>query len=440
MNISAMSQKIDAAIRFLLYVLILLLPFSSAAVETCVILSLILWIAKHSLILYNSRQTKGWRFKLIPQSFRPSSTPLDVPIIFFVLACLISIVLCQTPLSSFRAFLTKTSEWFVVLFLVRETVVSKKHIITILKVLTFSAAVTAIDAFIQFYGTGQDIFLGRELTRGGATAGFNHANGLGGYLTVIIPLLLSFCFLPFQRRTKPFCVLLLGVFFWTLVLTLSRGAWISVLAGVFIFLFMRARRLIKYLAIAILGCVLLFYFLAPTSLRHRVRLDREGITSVVSWRWGLWEDSLKMIRERPLTGHGINTFMRLFQNYRRMAWDHDPTKYTPQPYGPTYAHNCFVQMTAEVGILGMLCFAWLLLIFYRHSWNMIIKKESWDQNLKIIFIGLFSGLSAFLIHCLFDTHLYSLKLSVYFWFMMAVTLNILRLLNPDNYDINGNYE
>ena len=108
-----------------------------------------------------------------------------------------------------------------------------------------------------------------------------------------------------------------------------------------------------------------------------------------------------MIKENPFLGKGIGTFMDYFPKYT-------------QNLGAQYAHNCFLQIWAETGIFSLLSFLLfagsILLRGIRYLWTVPVRGFPF-------LIGLISSFFAFLVGSFFETHLYSLQLSVLFWFI-----------------------
>jgi len=191
-------NKINVLIRIFLYILIFWLPYSPAVIESCVIVCLILWIVKRSIILSGKKRTgESVKSKLIwfLSAFKPEPTPLNIPI-----AYILSVTSSAFFAQSFHNFFTKTLEWFIIYFLVVEVFKDKKHISIALGIFIFTAFATVSDSLVQFYITHKDIFLGRVIDPGSrATAGFKTSNGLGGYLTILIPGLLAWVLLGNQK-------------------------------------------------------------------------------------------------------------------------------------------------------------------------------------------------------------------------------------------------
>jgi len=416
MKIIKSSDSIDGLIRFFLYILIFWLPYSAAVVEVCVICSLVLWMIKRGILM---KQRNDQSFFEKCKCFSPKKSPLNLPIFIFLTSCVFSVILSDYAHQSWHNFLTKTVEWFVIYFLVIEVFTQEKHFRVLWIVYIVTAAAVSLDAVMQYHLIHKDIFTGRNFIEGSrATASFKAPNGLGAYLSILIPFFLAYQSLKISRKGKFILVLCLIFFLWALILTFSKGAWISSLIGIFsLFIFFFLKYYSQRRQIAgklILICV--------TTITLSVILvnARGGINSLAhnramfSWRIGIWEDTFEMIKDKPIFGHGINTYMHKFsQDYARRNPDQNP-------YAPTYAHNCYLQIFAETGIFGFLSFMWILIrlfkIFILRINNLFIRNEP----RAVLSAGLCAGLLAFLIHCFVDTNLYSLKLSSYFWFMCGI--------------------
>jgi len=131
-----------------------------------------------------------------------------------------------------------------------------------------------------------------------------------------------------------------------------------------------------------------------------------------------------MIQDKPAFGHGLNTFMPLFQEYReRYKGKFD--------FGPTYAHNSFIQLTAETGLVGLTGFLGILFRLFK---KVIAQIRSVRQNSSstMLAAGLLAGIFAFLIQSIVDTNFYSLQPSVLFWFMVGTLIAHQRLLSVEN--------
>lgn len=425
-----MPERIDALIRFLIYVLIFWLPYSPAVVESCVVVSFILWVVKRAVVVGQQRSSSDPTHQAFYQYFKyfsPAPSFLNTPIAFFLVFCFISAIASVFLGQSLHNFLTKTLEWFIVYFLVVEVFRKKAHIDIVLLLFIVTSLATALDSIVQFYVTHKDLFLGHNITPGGRpTAAFKTSNGLGGYLTVAIPAIFATVF--FKGKNLQYRVLILVIFLfllWSLTLTFSRGAWLGTFLGGMLMLlvsFFHRQKTKLYLLLGFSGTIVFLYLLLGFILAGSSSPDLLGRFSTILWRSDIWRDSIPMIKDNPLFGHGINTYMRLFEAYRTDTGGANPT----------YAHNCYIQLAVETGIVGLFAFLWIIVEFFRKSIIYLDRYWTTNYNLTMLAMGLLSGIFAFLVHSFFDTHFYSLQLSVYLWFMIGLQVVILEELKCQN--------
>ncbi len=440
-----MNTDIDSAIRFFIYVLIFWLPYSPAVVETCVVFCIVLWTFKRYFMFKNAKESKCMniikdRLICFVRKFQPVPSPINIPVALFLFFCIVSIFRSNYFIQSFHGFFTKICEWFIVYFLIieafgnniflystkyknnsRALLKAKRQVYIAIGIFVFTSLATAIDALLQFLVLHKDIFFGRGLAFGNrATAGFKTPNGLGAYLAVAIPITMSLVVLKGKRaRYRILNIATLIIMICALYLTFSRGAWLGILVGILVLSLLFTYSMKK--AVVSWGVLLSgLFFLVFLGINNPNFINNRRNT--IQWRLGVWEDSLKMVKERPLFGRGINTFMREFEAYRR-----------DKGCDPTYAHNSYLQLLVETGIAGLLTFLYVLWSLFRSVIDKIKYKYCNNEEMKVISIGLTAGLAAFLVHSFFDNHMYCLQLSVYFWVLagfVVVSSNFL-CINED---------
>jgi len=422
-----MQQRLDSIIRIFLYVLVFWIPYSPAVVEVCVVCSLILWIFKRTIsIPYDELKDHSLKENslIFLNAFRPRASPLNSMIGFFIIACLLSVVGSLFFVFSLHNFMTKTLEWFIVYFLVIEVFTSKKHLLICFGIFFFTSFSTAVDSILQFYITHRDIFSGHVIEPGQRpTASFKTPNGLGGYLSIVIPMVMAAVLLSKSISKRVIMVVLCAVALWSLVISSSRGALLGVTVGiVFFFCAYQTSVKKKNLSGIWIGVLTAALFLSLFSVMQfgNIELFLEERMNSVYWRLEIWKDSFTMIVERPIFGHGINTFMTIFQEYNTGGGAR---------HAPTYAHNCFLQLAAETGIIGIMCFLGIIWKLFVTTLQRVSDNPSNDNHIQIAMLGLLSGILAFLVHSFFDTNFYSLQLSVHFWYMVGVLFSMNNLFD-----------
>ncbi|MBU1262574.1 O-antigen ligase family protein [bacterium] len=292
------------------------------------------------------------------------STPLDTPLFFFGLSLLTSLIL-----SKGKGF--EIASQFLACFLVFHLVVScqpkEKTIRTVLLSSGILVSLYAIyqrfwglsetRAFIEIHQLGGE-FIHRASGRVFST--FMYPNSLAGYLVLILPLSIS-------KKTWPITLLYL----YALYLSGSRGGFVSLFLVLFVFLWMKAKRMA--ILWSIISLILFIHFLTP-------------IPGSVKARFDYWKTSLVIIKEHPL-GVGLSEFGNSYIKYK-----------PPLTEETRNAHNGFLQIGVEAGVFGLLSYFWLTLCFLQKGWKVAKEKN----ELLPYYLGGFS----FFIHSSLDFDLY----------------------------------
>jgi len=244
-----------------------------------------------------------------------------------------------------------------------------------------------------------DFIRGFELTRvegsfSAVKATFNHYNDFASFLVAML-LITCAVFGRAKKLMLGFILAVLSLLMVTnLILTHSRAGWLSLFLGFTLLVIFFPNRNRKTIFISFL----VFSALGLASLPFTKELLISFMKRADGGRFQIWQAGFMMFRQSPLIGRGLGLFMH----------------HLPQ-YGlePLYAHNCYLQILAESGLLGLFSFLWFLGEIISRGFKKIAR------NSDILFLGLFSAFSAFLIHIFFDTQLYSLKLSMLFWLLAS---------------------
>jgi O-antigen ligase len=257
---------------------------------------------------------------------------------------------------------------------------------------------------------------GSSLTQTGRLVGSTgEANELATYL--VAGLLLSIALAATIRR-RP--VVVLGAAGCAVVcaagvaLTLSRAALvamvISLLAGIVVV--KRHRQLMMVGAILLAGAFG-FYFLAlaPATARQRIFYDSGG----TSGRTALWTVARRMISADPVTGVGIGNFPQRSIDFLvkpgRLSYDFYVTQ------EPLEAHNIYLQMLAETGVVGFLLFAAIVLASVSYAWRAArARGPSVDANLRPLAEGAILAMIAVLVANFFAPGLFDKQM----WLLLAL--------------------
>jgi len=104
-------------------------------------------------------------------------------------------------------------------------------------------------------------------------------------------------------------------------------------------------------------------------------------------------DTLQMFRNKPLLGWGLRTFPVVYPQFR--------TFYTN--FFVNEAHNDYLQLLVETGLLGFATMVWFLIVLYRNAW---CKIGDWMSDLSgAVTLACLLGFTGILVHSALDFNL-----------------------------------
>ncbi len=159
---------------------------------------------------------------------------------------------------------------------------------------------------------------------------------------------------------KIILVILILLSLYTLIITISRGASLALISIIFVGLCSRLSNSIGRFAvkkiIAMLLLMVSFVSFAPDRYWERMRTIYEG-EDQGSGRLILWLRGLEMIADHPIFGYGVKNFNSVYGNkLKKEGFENQYPKDRWSPNAWTTAHNSFLQVAVELGILGLFVF------------------------------------------------------------------------------------
>ncbi len=237
----------------------------------------------------------------------------------------------------------------------------------------------------------------------------------GVYLTITLPILVS---VVLVSEYKIFLRLLAGISFIlsciALFYTATRASWIAigVVALVYIMAFYRVdfrRRLILLILIFIGGIL----FLCQT----------RNIWTRQQAHLLIWRDTMRMWVQKPVFGVGAGLFHINFPDY---ASDELLAIWPQSRAIVNDAHNEYVQILSETGIVGFSVFLWVFVTFFTFAYKFVkgkVKTEmaSGEMNLSI---GIFLGVLGALVQNFFSVDMRFAISGIYVFTLMGVAVPI----------------
>ncbi|WP_293800005.1 O-antigen ligase [uncultured Bosea sp.] len=240
---------------------------------------------------------------------------------------------------------------------------------------------------------------------------FTHPNIYAFYLVLILGLALYIRASGIVRaspRIRMLVTLYIPLLVVLLLLTKTRSAWGACALMFMVYAVGIERRFL-------FGLLLLpVLFIANPNLMDRVtdvtaapaiddfsQLNADTRLNSYAWREALWESVLPRVLEQPLLGHGLETLRPSVPRFFPLV----------NPPGID-GHNLYLQMSFELGLLGLLALLWL---FGCVAWCL---ARGWRRDPPgVLIIGCL--LFGYMLESYSDNMHFYLAFNWYFWFVMG---------------------
>lgn len=397
----------ERIIIFSLLVTMFFFAPSNALISAGILSAIFFWLTKKVL-------TKEWKLP---------NTALNIPIFAFILVSILSMVNSINITESLIG-LRKLVMYIFLYFVIVDNVINKRQFNWIILTVILAAGIVSLDGFFQFF-SGKDLMRGRPLMLSGekmlsgenikrVTAAFKQASNLGIYLGALIPTVVSLTLYHFSGKKKLLIGLWGVIMLLCLALTLAPGAAFGFYAAMLFFIILKRDK--RLLIVLIIG-IILAWFILPSAL---INWPEGGLFGSIKGRIYMCRIAMRMIKIHPFLGMGLHTFPINYQRYVSPGYPY---------YGgiPPYAHNMYFHMAAEIGLIGLGVFIWLLVTLIR-GWSSAYKKTE-SSYLKALSLGLLGGIIAFLTHGMLESSLYMTQGGILFWFMIGLSISLQRIIH-----------
>jgi putative inorganic carbon (HCO3(-)) transporter len=346
-----------------------------------------------------------------------TNTPLNIPLLLLFLITCLSFLNSINYFDTLKGGAFRLIEYILIFLVMVEEVKDPRHIRMIVFAISTGLILASFDSIWQVL-TGRDFIRGYApvinigLVR--ATAAFKDSNILGIYLSAFAPLIFGLGLYYFKKEKKAAMLVLSLIALAGISLTYSRPTLLAIYVVLF---FLGAARKDKILISLLIIFTLLSPFLLPKSVKKwAAEVEYNPLRFMCNDdRLAVYRNSFNMIKDHPFIGLGANTYMKNYKKYR------EPVEYrniVTKDY--MYAHNNFLHMAAEIGLIGLSIFIWLLYKLFMECRNIYRKLE--DDYMKIVSLSLSACLIAFLVNGLTESSLYYSRVAIIFWYIMGLAL------------------
>lgn len=353
--------------------------------------------------------------------------PLTILIFINLIWLLFTSITSEMPVVSFKFLLARL--WFLIPFYFMVLLMFKK-IHTIRQFLWLYIIGLVIVAFYTIYNHSLWGF-SEEAGHWVMTPFYNDHTAYGAILTIYIPVAFGFIF---NKQYGPgtrilslvvFSILLIALFF-----SYSRAAWLSLAAGVIVFIIVMLKIKFKWVFATAAIIILLFFTFQQQIFDQLEKNKQDSSANVVEHiqsmtnissdasnleRINRWQSAIRMFSERPFWGWGPGTYQFLYAPYQRSK---ERTIISTNAGDMGNAHSEYIGPMAESGVFGFLT---LFLIFvYSIYTGLMLYKKTDNKEIKIISLSVVIGLITYYLHGFLNNFLDSDKASVPVWGFMAI--------------------
>ncbi|MCA0453056.1 MAG: O-antigen ligase family protein [Chloroflexi bacterium] len=266
---------------------------------------------------------------------------------------------------------------------------------------------------------------------------FGQPNPFGGFMGLLLPITVMAALgygVRWWQNKKLDLSVVLAIFYAlsTVVLLMgmlmswSRGAWLG-LGAAFLVLGLAIPYSLKkgLIVFGVVGCFALVAWtsgLLPQSIVQRLETstqeffafeDVRGVditpdNYAVAERLAHWQAALNMFTTNPWLGVGFGNYANAYPQYNLMNWQ--------EPLG--HAHNYYLNLLAEVGIIGLLAYGKVWVTIFLRTWHIRLHPDALSRYVAIGLLGAWVYLA---VHSFFD-NLYVNNLFLHLGVMLSIVV------------------
>ncbi len=333
-------------------------------------------------------------------------TPLDWPLLAFLVANIISTITSMNPHVSVWGYYSRSNGGllstisYITLYYALVSNFTAQYALKFIKAALFGGAIVALYAIPEHFGASPScLILNHQLTdrcwvqdvQARVFATLGQPNWLAAYLAMLIFPAIYFFLTSASRSSKVFYFLLFTFYYLAFTFTYSRGGTLGFLISLAVFIptlllrFNWGGRLNLIAVLLSLCFVSLFFGTALTDFKLISAFappPRPALTAAASGmsqlenggtesgeiRLIVWKGALDIFRHYPLFGSGVETFAYSYYQYRPLAhnmvseWDFLYNK----------AHNEYLNYLATTGLIGFISYMSIIAVFIWWSMKYVV--------------------------------------------------------------------
>jgi len=232
---------------------------------------------------------------------------------------------------------------------------------------------------------------------------FENPNLLAEYLLMIIPIGGAFVLTSKNIVKKGLYTGAVAIMVLAIFMTLSRGGWLGLGAGLVLFLFLtNIKLLIALIPLGLIGTMFL-----PQVILQRISTIASLQDSSNFYRYQLWGGAVRILKDFWVSGVGLG-----YLPFRKISG------YYITNMAPFHTHNTYLQVAIEMGVVGLLVL--MLIVISGIKMGIGVAANEKNTSTKVFVSAFIAALVGIMVHGVAEHVLYNPKIIFHFWLTIAM--------------------
>lgn len=338
------------------------------------------------------------------------SSWLNLAVFSMILVMVGSMLYTQQPVSTMKALVRDLGYIFAGYYLIPRFLTSTNRVQFLLKTLLVS------HVLIAAYGLGTQAVGGIRIYGDLAYPFFIEHCIYAAFICFSLVFMLAFALNEPQGRTQTILWIATAFLAFAVFLTFVRGSWISLLPVLFYYMlqFRTRRGSVDLVVVGIYVILIGIVIVLGTGLGQLFLQRIETVTDlqyVANYdRIGRWFSAIAIWQDNPIFGAGWGSYPDMYFYYIII-------KDTWSGEFRMGAHNIYLELLSEVGIVGLIVFLTLIYVFFRQA--ILLQFRTNNSTLRTFLIATQGAMITFLVHAFLNNLGPSDKIGITFWFFLG---------------------
>lgn len=232
-----------------------------------------------------------------------------------------------------------------------------------------------------------------------AVGSFPDPHMLSYYLGLSLPWAISLAII--SKKSKLFWIASLFILFADII-TFTRGGYVALIASAIIVSPLLNKNGLKKIILAVILIASLLFIVPNNPIAGRLNSSFDSSEGSNQARLSNWQQASLIIKQNPM-GVGIGMYP--------LAVDRNASYRTP-----IYAHNIYLDIAAEMGIISALTFIAILTLVFLRFWKF--------AKTNYFYIAGVASITLFTVHSMVETPLYSVHILPIFFIIVAMAASM----------------